>query len=131
MPLRASAPFTASALPKTCSSANPTPNSNSEVINNAPTKLSADRRSICITVLSHTLKLMQMWHFAASFLARLWYHMAMDEKGLGKRLQLARQSAGLTQQALCHKAELSYSTLTKIERGAIKAPSIFTIQNIA
>ncbi len=55
----------------------------------------------------------------------------MDEKGLGKRLQLARQHAGLTQQALCHKAELSYSTLTKIERGAIKAPSIFTIQNIA
>lgn len=55
----------------------------------------------------------------------------MDEKGLGKRLQLARQSAGLTQQSLCHKAELSYSTLTKIERGAIKAPSIFTIQSIA
>lgn len=57
--------------------------------------------------------------------------MAMDEKGLGKRLQRARQDAGLTQQALCHKANLSYSTLTKIERGAIKAPSIFTIQNIA
>ncbi len=57
--------------------------------------------------------------------------MAMDEKGLGKRLQLARQNAGLTQQSLCHKASLSYSTLTKIERGAIKAPSIFTIQNIA
>lgn len=57
--------------------------------------------------------------------------MAMDEKGLGKRLQEARQNAGLTQQALCHKANLSYSTLTKIERGAIKAPSIFTIQNIA
>jgi FMN phosphatase YigB (HAD superfamily)/DNA-binding XRE family transcriptional regulator len=57
--------------------------------------------------------------------------MAMDEKGLGKRLQMARQTAGLTQQSLCHKANLSYSTLTKIERGAIKAPSIFTIQNIA
>src|SRR5688572_13505471 len=57
--------------------------------------------------------------------------MTMDEKGLGKRLQLARQNAGLTQQALCHRADLSYSTLTKIERGAIKAPSIFTIQNIA
>jgi FMN phosphatase YigB (HAD superfamily) len=55
----------------------------------------------------------------------------MDEKGLGKRLQMARQNAGLTQQALCHKADISYSTLTKIERGAIKAPSIFTIQNIA
>jgi FMN phosphatase YigB (HAD superfamily)/DNA-binding XRE family transcriptional regulator len=57
--------------------------------------------------------------------------MAMDEKGLGQRLQLARKSAGLTQQELCHKASLSYSTLAKIERGAIKSPSIFTIQNIA
>jgi transcriptional regulator with XRE-family HTH domain len=55
----------------------------------------------------------------------------MNEKGLGKRLQLARQAAGLTQQALCQKANLSYSTLTKIERGAIKSPSIFTVQCIA
>lgn len=55
----------------------------------------------------------------------------MDEKGLGQQLQAARQAAGLTQQALCHKAGLSYSTLAKIERGAIKAPSIFTIQSIA
>jgi FMN phosphatase YigB (HAD superfamily) len=57
--------------------------------------------------------------------------MAMDERGLGKRLQSARQNAGLTQQQLCQKANLSFSTLTKIERGAIKAPSIFTIQAIA
>ncbi len=57
--------------------------------------------------------------------------MAMDEKGLGKRLQLARQNAGLTQQQLCQKANLSFSTLTKIERGAIKSPSIFTVQAIS
>ena len=55
----------------------------------------------------------------------------MDEKGLGKRLQEARQAAGLTQQQLCQQANLSFSTLTKIERGAIKAPSVFTIQAIA
>ena len=55
----------------------------------------------------------------------------MDEKGLGRLLQAARVRAGLTQQALCQKANLSYSTLTKIERGAIKSPSIFTIQGIA
>jgi FMN phosphatase YigB (HAD superfamily)/DNA-binding XRE family transcriptional regulator len=55
----------------------------------------------------------------------------MDEVGLGKQLQKARQAAGLTQQQLCQKASLSYSTLAKIERGAIKAPSIFTIQSIA
>jgi HAD superfamily hydrolase (TIGR01509 family) len=56
---------------------------------------------------------------------------AMDEKSLGKRLQAARRAAGLTQQMLCHKAGLSYSTLAKIERGAIKSPSIFTVQTIA
>lgn len=55
----------------------------------------------------------------------------MDEVGLGKQLQSIRTKAGLTQQALCQLANISYSTLAKIERGAIKSPSIFTIQNIA
>ncbi len=55
----------------------------------------------------------------------------MDEVGLGKLLQEARKAGGLTQQDLCQKAGLSYSTLAKIERGAIKSPSIFTIQRIA
>src|SRR5579872_752090 len=57
--------------------------------------------------------------------------MAMNERGLGRLLQSARQQAGLTQQQLCQKANLSFSTLTKIERGAIRSPSIFTIQAIA
>lgn len=51
--------------------------------------------------------------------------------GLGLRLQQTRKAAGLTQQQLCQKAKLAYSTLAKIERGAIKSPSIFTIQSIA
>lgn len=55
----------------------------------------------------------------------------MDEVGLGKLLQNARTKAGLTQQTLCQQADISYSTLAKIERGAIKAPSVFTIQRIA
>jgi FMN phosphatase YigB (HAD superfamily)/DNA-binding XRE family transcriptional regulator len=55
----------------------------------------------------------------------------MDEKGLGLLLQNARKSAGLTQQQLCQRSGLSYSTLAKIERGAIRSPSIFTIQQIA
>lgn len=55
----------------------------------------------------------------------------MDEVGLAKALKTARKNAGLTQQDLCEKADLSYSTLAKIERGAIKAPSIFTIAQIA
>lgn len=55
----------------------------------------------------------------------------MDEMGLGATLQEARQKAGLTQQQLCQSANISFSTLTKIERGAIKSPSIFTVQSIA
>ncbi len=58
-------------------------------------------------------------------------NMGTEEKHLGERIATARKTAGLTQQQLCHKASLSYSTLAKIERGAIKAPSIFTIAQIA
>ena len=55
----------------------------------------------------------------------------MNEAELGKRLQLARKRAGLTQQELCQRAGLSYSTLAKIERGAIRSPSAFTVAAIA
>ncbi len=55
----------------------------------------------------------------------------MDEQSLGQHLQAARVAAGLTQQELCQRANISYSTLAKIERGAIKAPSVFTIQRLA
>jgi FMN phosphatase YigB (HAD superfamily)/DNA-binding XRE family transcriptional regulator len=55
----------------------------------------------------------------------------MDEKELGGAVQSARQQAGLTQQQLCLNTGLSFSTLAKIERGAIKAPSIFTLIKIA
>ncbi len=57
--------------------------------------------------------------------------MGVGEKKLGERLQLARKRAGLTQQQLCQRAGLSYSTLAKIERGAIRSPSIFTVASIA
>lgn len=55
----------------------------------------------------------------------------MDEKRLGTVVQQARRVRGFTQQALCQKSGLSYSTLAKIERGAIKTPSVFTVQTIA
>lgn len=54
-----------------------------------------------------------------------------DEKRLGRVIQAARKKAGLTQQSLCQKTGLSYSTLAKIERGAIASPSVFTIRQIA
>lgn len=53
------------------------------------------------------------------------------EKALGKAIADARRAAGLTQQELCNSTGISYSTLAKIERGAIKSPSVFTVANIA
>jgi FMN phosphatase YigB (HAD superfamily)/DNA-binding XRE family transcriptional regulator len=53
------------------------------------------------------------------------------EFALGKAIADARRRAGMTQQDLCMKANLSYSTLAKIERGAIKTPSVFTVVAIA
>jgi len=55
----------------------------------------------------------------------------MDEKGLGRRLQAVRREKGFTQQTLCAETGISYSTLAKIERGAIRAPSIFTVMRMA
>ena len=54
-----------------------------------------------------------------------------EERQLGQVIQTARKRAGLTQQALCQQSGLSYSTLAKIERGAIKTPSVFTIRQVA
>jgi FMN phosphatase YigB (HAD superfamily) len=56
---------------------------------------------------------------------------ANKEFALGKAIANARRKAGMTQQQLCMKADLSYSTLAKIERGAIRTPSIFTVASIA
>jgi transcriptional regulator with XRE-family HTH domain len=46
-------------------------------------------------------------------------------------VQQARLTAGLTQQELCELANISYSTLAKIERGAIKSPSVYLVDKIA
>lgn len=54
-----------------------------------------------------------------------------NERELGHAIAAARKKAGMTQQELCMRANLSYSTLAKIERGAIKTPSVFTVAAIA
>lgn len=56
---------------------------------------------------------------------------AVKEQELGRAIAIARKKAGMTQQELCVRANLSYSTLAKIERGAIKTPSVFTVAAIA
>ena len=54
-----------------------------------------------------------------------------QQKELARAIADARRAAGFTQQQLCTVANLSYSTLAKIERGAIKTPSVFTVATIA
>ena len=50
---------------------------------------------------------------------------------LGKAIAKARRASSLTQQQLCKNTGIAYSTLTKIERGAIKKPNVFTVLQIA
>lgn len=55
----------------------------------------------------------------------------MDTRQLGQSIKFIRDSLGFTQDALSDKAGLAYSTLAKIEQGAIKNPSVFTVAAIA
>ena len=50
---------------------------------------------------------------------------------LGRAIAEARQACNMTQQDLCSRTGIAYSTLTKIERGAIKKPNVFTVLQIA
>lgn len=54
-----------------------------------------------------------------------------ETKALGKAIGDARRAANMTQQELCLATGLSYSTLAKVERGAIKTPSVFTVLAVA
>lgn len=54
-----------------------------------------------------------------------------DYSSLGKRLAALRRAAKLSQDQLADKAKVADSTLAKIERGAIKEPSVFTIARLA
>lgn len=50
---------------------------------------------------------------------------------IGKRLKEHRVAAGLTQEKLAQLADVPYTTLTKIESGAIKNPSLHVISALA
>ncbi len=53
------------------------------------------------------------------------------ENSLGLRIKLFRQKAELTQEKLAQAAIVPYTTLTKIESGAIKGPSVQVVLKIA
>lgn len=50
---------------------------------------------------------------------------------LGKKIKELRLKKNLSQDELARKADVPYTTLTKIEIGVIKKPSVFVIAKIA
>jgi len=53
------------------------------------------------------------------------------ENLIGKQIKKLRSTKDLTQEKLSIKADVPYTTLTKIESGVIKKPAVQTIAKIA
>ena len=54
-----------------------------------------------------------------------------DNNIIGERIKKYRLKADLTQEKLAREADISYTTLTKIESGVIKNPSVKVVAKIA
>ena len=54
-----------------------------------------------------------------------------NNETVGDKIKLLRNKQGLTQDELARKADLPYTTLTKIETNVITKPSIQTVMKIA
>ena len=52
-------------------------------------------------------------------------------ENLGEKIQRLRKQKELSQDELARKADIPYTTLTKIEIGVIKKPSVFAVAKIA
>jgi len=50
---------------------------------------------------------------------------------IGDNVKKLRKKNGLTQDALARKADIPYTTLTKLETNVVKKPSVQTIAKIA
>lgn len=61
------------------------------------------------------------------------YHYMVSKKSqkLGENIQKRRKKLGLTQDKFSRKADIPYTTLTKIEQGEIKGPSVYVVDKIA
>lgn len=55
---------------------------------------------------------------------------SQDNK-LGKKIKSLRMKLELSQDGFARKADIPYTTLTKIETGVIKKPSVFVMAKIA
>jgi len=50
---------------------------------------------------------------------------------IGKNIKKRRTKLGLSQEDFAQKAGVKYTTLTKIESGVIKTPSVLMVEKIA
>jgi transcriptional regulator with XRE-family HTH domain len=55
----------------------------------------------------------------------------MESNQLGQKIKKLRQKLGLSQDDFARKADVPYTTLTKVETGVIKKPSVFVVSKIA
>lgn len=55
----------------------------------------------------------------------------MDSNQLEQRIKKLRRKLGLSQDDFARKADVPYTTLTKVETGVIKKPSVFVVSKIA
>ncbi len=54
-----------------------------------------------------------------------------QENKLGRKIKALRLKLELSQDEFARKADIPYTTLTKIETGVIKKPSVFVVAKIA
>ena len=54
-----------------------------------------------------------------------------QENKLGKKIKNSRMKLELSQDEFARKADVPYTSLTKIETGVIKKPSVFVMAKIA
>ena len=55
----------------------------------------------------------------------------MESNQLGQKIKKFRLKLNLSQDDLARKADVPYTTLTKIETGVIKKPSVYVVGKIA
>ena len=55
----------------------------------------------------------------------------MESNRLGQKIKKLRTKLSLSQDDFARKADVAYTTLTKIETGVIKKPSVFVVSKIA
>ena len=53
------------------------------------------------------------------------------ENNIGENIKKRRTKLGLSQEDFAQKSGVKYTTLTKIETGVIKKPSVFVVSKIA